>query len=229
MRGSAVRVSRMRKAAVGSRLSSRRLITNMYNESKIYFYQGLSAKYPEERIRKSITQIISMGQKEAFHVTDLDAAENQIQRWEKHLPWIDPHYAIKSNASDILLDFFHSRGMSFDVASLKEIQQCEKLGVYSSKIIYSNPCKFERDLLYANSIGIDLTVYDSISELEKIHSVAPQAQLLLRIKAVDDDAQVKFSHRFGTGSGEWQIMLTEAKRLGLEVRGISFHVGSGVA
>jgi len=205
------------------------MFNQMYSEPKIYFYEGLSAKYPEERIRQTITQIITMGQEDAFHVTDLSAAEVQISRWKRFLPWIDPHYAIKSNSSDILLDYFHQRGLSFDVASLKEIQQCQKLGVDPKNIIYSNPCKFERDLMYADSMGIKLTVFDSLSELYKIHAVYPKAHLLLRIKATDNDAQVQFSHRFGCGSDEWQTMLREAKRLGFDVRGISFHVGSGVA
>merc|ERR1711879_429697 len=73
-----------------------------------------------------------------------------------------------------------------------------------------------------------MTVFDSITELDKIHGVYPNAHLLLRIKAVDEDAQVSFSHRFGCGKEEWHEMLSYAKRLGMEVRGISFHVGSGV-
>jgi len=162
-------------------------------------------------------------------VTDLASADQQLQRWYNHLSWIEPHYAIKANSSMSLLEFYNFRGVNFDVASKHEMQLCQDIGVPAERIIYSNPCKMERDLEFAEEYGIGLTVFDSISELRKIAKVYPGIHLLLRIKAIDGDAQVQFSHRFGVAPEEWQPMLQEAKRLGFEVRGVSFHVGSGVA
>merc|ERR1719433_2456846 len=112
---------------------------------------------------------------------------------------------------------------------MTEMRLCQQMGVVPKRLIYSNPCKMERDLAFAEASGIGLTVFDSITELEKIRAIYPSVHLLLRINVVDNDAQVQFSHRFGAVREEWETMLRHAKNLGFEVRGISFHVGSGVS
>lgn len=198
-------------------------------EPKIYFYKGLSQYYPEENMRREIERIILNGQTDSFHITDLDSAGKQLERWKTHLSWIEPHYAIKANSSPHLMEFYNSHGVNFDVASKREMELCQNIGVGAERVVYSNPCKMERDLEFAQHYGVELTVFDSISELHKIAKVYPGINLLLRIKAIDGDAQVQFSHRFGVGPDEWTEMLQEAKRLGFEVRGVSFHVGSGAA
>jgi ornithine decarboxylase len=70
--------------------------------------------------------------------------------------------------------------------------------------------------------------FDCESELEKISEVAPHAQLVLRIRADDPSAIVQFGHKYGADPDtEAPALLDTAKRLGLTVVGVSFHVGSG--
>jgi len=95
--------------------------------------------------------------------------------------------------------------------------------------VYSNPCKAESDLKYAKKIGISLSVFDAESEIRKIRETQGEgAQVLMRIKVEDAGAQVKFSHRFGAGRRMWRPLLQLCKELGLDVRGVSFHIGSGI-
>jgi len=70
--------------------------------------------------------------------------------------------------------------------------------------------------------------FDSESELEKIAAKCPAARCVLRIKADDPAAVVVFGAKYGAHPyEEAPALLRAAKRLGLAVTGVSFHVGSG--
>ena len=59
----------------------------------------------------------------------------------KALPWIKPHYAIKSNPSTPLLQDLIQEGSNFDCASRAELDSLLTLGVKASNLVYSNPIK----------------------------------------------------------------------------------------
>ena len=92
--------------------------------------------------------------------------------WQKSLPWIKPHYAIKSNPYEEVVQDFLEKGSGVDCASRNEIELSLKLGASKDDIVYSNPIKNETDLIWAEENGIKLTTADSIDELEKIQKYA---------------------------------------------------------
>lgn len=53
----------------------------------------------------------------SFLVYNPNEAVNKLRNWNKTLPWITPHYAIKSNPIKPLLHEFASLDGSFDCAS----------------------------------------------------------------------------------------------------------------
>jgi len=67
-----------------------------------------------------------------------------------------------------LLTDVATRGGSFDCASKGEINTILKLGVSPSNIIYSNPVKEEKELVYALKKGVNYTTADTVDELIKI-------------------------------------------------------------
>lgn len=70
--------------------------------------------------------------------------------------------------------------------------------------------------------------FDCESELDKIAEACPAARCVLRIRADDPSAIVQFGHKYGADPAtEAPALLATAARLGLEVTGVSFHVGSG--
>jgi len=155
--------------------------------------------------------------------------QGRIDTWKDHLGWIQPHYAIKANDSDWLLTRLQQNNFSFDVATSAEMEKCVKLGIPTSELIYSHAVKSDADLREAARLGVKLTVFDAVSELYKIRRIwGPSAQVLMRIKVKDDGAQVSFSHRFGAEKYEWFELFETLKSLGLTLRGVSFHVGSGI-
>jgi ornithine decarboxylase len=66
-----------------------------------------------------------------------------------------------------------------------------------------------------------------VCELQKIAIEAPDMEVILRIKADDPHATCPLGNKYGADTEKWEELLSEVKRLGLNLVGISFHVGSG--
>jgi ornithine decarboxylase len=80
---------------------------------------------------------------------------------------------------------------------------------------------------YARAHDVDLVVFDDENELYKIKMFHSNARLVLRIKTDDSSSLCKFNCKFGADLDDVENLLKLAKGLGLNVAGISFHVGSG--
>jgi ornithine decarboxylase len=165
----------------------------------------------------------------SFRVTNLSSIENQVMFWKRQLPDVIPYYAIKCNPDPVILNVLAKMGINFDCATQGEIQLVtEKCGVSPDRIIYANPAKMVHHLVYAKSIGVNLTVFDSKDELLKLSKIPNQKfELLLRIATDDKDSVCRFSNKFGANPKDSENLLDYAKSLGLPVVGVSFHVGSG--
>lgn len=127
-------------------------------------------------------------------------AIRKLSAWKEALPWIKPHYAIKSNPALPLLNDFHSNGASFDCASRSELESVLSVGASRDDIVYSNPIKDESDLMWAENHGVKYTTADSIDELFKIKELAPNMSVLWRIAIKEDSADnlsTTFSGKFG--------------------------------
>lgn len=157
--------------------------------------------------------------------------------WILNLPQILPFYAVKCNPDILVLQEMQKMGMQFDCASMHEMQTCINLKIDPHKIIYANPCKFEKDILYALQNGVTMMTFDTICELDKIYNVCNSVenicisdlQLVLRIYASDSTAQCVLSDKYGAYEHEWDDLLTHAKTLHFNIIGISFHIGSGAS
>ena len=66
-----------------------------------------------------------------------------------------------------------------------------------------------------------------MGELEKISALAPEMKVLLRLRADDPDSRCVLGNKYGAEPAEVKVLLEAAKRLGVNVNGVSFHVGSG--
>jgi len=166
-------------------------------------------------------------EQDPFYVVYLDSIFNQHIKWITRLPRVEPHYAMKCNSNPMLLKLLATLGAGFDCASKKEIQTILDLGVSSDRIIYANPCKQTSYLKYAYSKGVDCMTFDNEQELYKIRDNHPNAKLVLRIITNDTNAVCKFSMKFGADMATSYKLIDLALKLGLNLVGISFHVGSG--
>ena len=64
-------------------------------------------------------------------------------------------------------------------------------------------------------------------QLHKIKALHPEASLVLRIRTDDSKAKCPLSNKYGANMSDVPSLLDTAKSLGLNVVGVSYHVGSG--
>lgn len=99
------------------------------------------------------------------------------------------------------------------------------LGVDPGRILFANPCKAPAAVAFAREVGVLRTTFDNIDELDTIKAHMPDAQLLLRIYANDEGAFICLGEKFGAHLDTTEELLARAWELGLNVVGVSFHVG----
>ena len=71
--------------------------------------------------------------------------------------------------------------------------------------------------------------FDNTDELHKVKQLYPGAELFLRICTDDSSSLCRLSLKFGAAMDSTDELLALAKELGLNVVGVSFHVGSGAS
>uniref|UniRef100_H3D923 ornithine decarboxylase n=1 Tax=Tetraodon nigroviridis TaxID=99883 RepID=H3D923_TETNG len=192
-------------------------------EGDIYILDnGRTAK---DFMDKKIKEFDSMGGEGPFFVVDLDTLVQKHLKWLSNLPRVKPFYAVKCNSTPTVLKTLSALGTGFDCASKGEISQVLALGVKPEDIIYAHTTKPQSHIKYACTHGINLMTFDSEDELRKISFHHPKAKLLLRIAVDDSSSFYRLNSKFA-GLGTAGRLLERAAQLGLEVVGVSFHVGS---
>ena len=193
--------------------------------------KGTSEFVPHERVFEAIENVESYSHikgEEALMVFDLNRVADKLETWKKAFPQVSPHYAVKANPQPELIEYMaKDLNMSFDCASPSEIELVLSYGVDPDRIIYANPTKSIPHIEYARAHGVKKMTFDSPSELFKVQSVYPDADLVLRIWTDDSDAQCSLSNKYGATTEESVELLTLAKQLNLNIIGVSFHAGSG--
>ncbi|KAM7305542.1 ornithine decarboxylase [Ixodes scapularis] len=97
------------------------------------------------------------------------------------------------------------------------------MGVDPNRIVLANTAKCTSDLRFAEQHGVALMTVDSEEELYKIKD--PEARLMLRITTNEAGSQMTMNTKYGCTVEEAKTVLRTAQRLGLNVVGVSFHVG----
>jgi ornithine decarboxylase len=99
-------------------------------------------------------------------------------------------------------------------------------GATSDRLSFGNTIKKERDIAFAYQTGIRLFAFDSEAELAKLARQAPGARVFCRILVSCEGADWPLSRKFGCTPEMAVTLLRQARELGLEPYGVSFHVGS---
>lgn len=98
---------------------------------------------------------------------------------------------------------------------------------FSQRVIYANPCKPKRDLQKAKALGSPTTVVDSCEEVDKLKDMWWKGGALVRLLVEDKGSLMPFSSKFGISPTKIKDIAAYAKRQGIDLKGVSFHVGSG--
>lgn len=154
-----------------------------------------------------------------FWIVDLGCVAALYRRFVEDLPRVRPFFAVKCFPDVRVIRQLEDLGAGFDCASAKEVDLVSK-GV---DVICANPCKRNVDIERMRARGIKYTTFDCVDELGKLDGLWP----VLRIRADDPESRLPFGAKYGATVDEIPLLFAEADRLGIDIKGISFHVGSG--
>ncbi len=162
-----------------------------------------------------------------YLVVDLTVVERNYKALASVLPKSAKiYYSVKANPGQPIIKKLADLGAYFDIASVFELDKVLACGVAPSRLSYGNTIKKEKDIAYAFKKGITLYACDSQAELEKQARVAPGTDVFFRIITDGSGADWPLSKKFGSHPLMITNLIDKAKKLGLNSRGISFHVGS---
>lgn len=167
-------------------------------------------------------------QEDAFYICDAGDIVRKHEIWKSSMPRVEPHYAVKCNDSLTVLEILAALGTGFDCASKAEINKVMSLGVGPDRIIFANPAKPASHIRHAAAVGVSTMTFDNELELHKVKNLYPDAKMVIRIRCDAEVAQCQLGMKFGCNpKTEAPELLRLAYSLGVDVVGVSFHVGSG--
>ena len=162
-----------------------------------------------------------------FLMVNLDIVRKNFEELRELFPFAKIYYAVKANPAVEVLELLRDLGSCFDVASVYELDKLLSIGVSPDRMSYGNTIKKSRDIAYFYEKGVRMYVNDNIDDLRNIAREAPGSKVFFRILTEGaETADWPLSRKFGCHPDLVYELIGEAKRLGLEPYGASFHVGS---
>jgi ornithine decarboxylase len=161
-----------------------------------------------------------------FLIVDTAIVRGKVRRFRAAMPRVRPHYAVKANPDRRVLKVLAQEGAGFEIASIAELDLLLGLGVPAAEVFYSNPIKSRESIAYAAAKGVEWFVVDSADELRRVHETKPDARLYLRIATPNIGSDWPLSGKFGAGAADAREIVGLAARLGADLAGVTFHVGS---
>jgi ornithine decarboxylase len=176
---------------------------------------------------KKVAKFLADRQPETpYLIVDLDVVAQAYKLLRRYMPLAKIFYAVKANPAPEVVGLLRDLDSNFDVASPNEIDLCMERGVGAERISFGNTIKKERDIAYAFERGVKLYAFDSVCELEKLARSAPGSRVFCRILVESTGAEWPLSRKFGCAPEMAVELLRQAKAMGLDPYGVSFHVGS---
>lgn len=159
-------------------------------------------------------------------IIDCERARGQYRLLQAALPGVELHYALKPLPHPAIVAALRDVDAWFDLATTGEIDVVRAQGIGPERCIHTHPIKRESDIRDALEFGIDTFVVDNPDEIAKFARYRQRTRLLVRVSFRSPDAVCDLSRKFGCVPADALELLELARRLGVTVRGFSFHVGS---
>jgi ornithine decarboxylase len=198
--------------------------------------QALARQQPQEQLFDThpevsldfeiVRQAASQKYTRPFLILDTAIVRGKARRFRAAMPRVRPHYAVKANPDRRVLKVLIQEGCGFEIASTTELDLLLGLGVPAGEVFFSNPVKSRDAIAYAAAKGVEWFVVDSADEVRKVHETKPDAKLYLRIAAPNIGSDWPLSGKFGAAPSDAREIVALAARLGADLAGVTFHVGS---
>jgi ornithine decarboxylase len=159
-------------------------------------------------------------------VVDCEQVRRQYRALRDALPGVDLHYALKPLPHASVVATLRDEGAFFDLATTGEVELVKAQGIAPERCIHTHPIKRDSDIRDALRFGVTTFVVDNPDEIRKFVRYRKRAELLLRVCFRSPTAVCDLSKKFGCEPGAVLGLIETARRLGVRVRGLSFHVGS---
>jgi ornithine decarboxylase len=159
-------------------------------------------------------------------VVDCEQVRRQYRALRDALPGVDLHYALKPLPHASVVATLRDDGAYFDLATTGEVELVKAQGIAPERCIHTHPIKRDSDIRDALRFGVTTFVADNPDEIRKFARYRKRAELLLRVCFRSPTAVCDLSKKFGCEPGAVLGMIEQARRLGIRVKGLSFHVGS---
>ena len=189
--------------------------------------ENLFDTHPEVSLDFEIVrQAASQKYTRPFLIVDTAIVRGKARRFRAAMPRVRPHYAVKANPDRRVLKVLAQESAGFEIASTAELDLLLSLGADAAEVFYSNPVKSRESIAYAAARGVEWFVVDSVDELRRVFAVKPDAKQYLRIAAPNIGSDWPLSGKFGAGAADAREIVATAAKLGADLAGITFHVGS---
>ncbi len=162
-------------------------------------------------------------------IVDCQRVRAQLRKLRRALPRVDLHYALKPLPHAAVVRTIVEEGGFLDLATTGEVQLAERLGVDPGRCIHTHPIKRDEDIRNALHFGVRTFVADNPDEVRKFERLRGKAELLLRVSFRSPGAVCDLSRKFGCDPEDALALARLAAELGIDVRGLTFHVGSQAA
>ncbi len=159
-------------------------------------------------------------------IVDSERVRVQFRKLRKALPGVDLYYALKPMPHPAVVQTVLDEGGYLDLATTGEVHLVARLGADPERCIHTHPIKRDQDIRNAVAFGIRTFVADNPDEVRKFARYADSAELLLRVSFRSPGAVCDLSRKFGCDPEDLLALARLAAELGVQVRGLSFHVGS---
>ena len=197
------------------------------NKQAVQPQESLFDTHPEVSLDfETVRQAARQKYTRPFLILDTRIVREKTRRFCAVMPRVRPHYAVKANPDRRVLKVLAQEGAGFEIASIAELDKLLALGVPAEEVFYSNPVKSRDSIAYAAAKGVQWYVTDSLDELRRLHEVKPDAKQYVRIAAPNIGSDWPLSGKFGAGVSDTREIVAEAARLGIDLAGVTFHVGS---
>jgi len=162
-------------------------------------------------------------------IVDCERVRTQLAGLRRALPGVDLHYALKPLPHPSVVRTIIEADGNLDLATTGEVQLAARLGVDPRRCIHTHPIKRDEDIRNALDFGVRLFVADNPDEVRKFARLRGEAELLLRVSFRSPGAVCDLSRKFGCDPEHAVELARVAAEIGVNVRGLSFHVGSQAA
>ncbi|MEY4762088.1 MAG: hypothetical protein RLZZ200_1944 [Pseudomonadota bacterium] len=159
-------------------------------------------------------------------VIDCERVRAQYRALAKALPGVDLHYALKPLPHPAVVSTILEEGGWLDLATTGEVQLAARLDADPKRCIHTHPIKRDKDIRNALDAGVRVFVADNPDEVKKFRRYREEAEMLLRVSFRSPGVVSDLSRKFGCDPEDALELARLAAKLGIPVRGFSFHVGS---